>query len=178
MGAIESFAHVPLIEGPKTLQQVSGEIGAAAERKPTWMWWAAFLISSLLLVTGAVAVVYEFRTGVGTWGVNNTVGWAFAITNFVFWKGIRHPKLQKRGVGHNLLSILIRYSAGDDTYIFVLKFSFLERSFIGESFEFLEPLFNDDVPLSSMSGNHNEFLKVSDEAFRFFDILFFAEFHQ
>jgi molybdopterin-containing oxidoreductase family membrane subunit len=29
-------------------------------------------------------------TGVGTWGLNTTVGWAFDITNFVFWVGIGH----------------------------------------------------------------------------------------
>ncbi|MAT39642.1 MAG: hydrogenase [Ectothiorhodospiraceae bacterium] len=29
-------------------------------------------------------------TGIGTWGLNNTVGWAFDITNFVFWVGIGH----------------------------------------------------------------------------------------
>lgn len=90
MGVIQSIARPPLIEGQKTLQQVSREIGAAAERKPTWLWWVAFLISSASLLVGAVAVAYEFKTGVGTWGVNSTVGWAFAITNFVFWIGIGH----------------------------------------------------------------------------------------
>jgi molybdopterin-containing oxidoreductase family membrane subunit len=29
-------------------------------------------------------------TGIGTWGLNRTVGWAFDITNFVFWIGIGH----------------------------------------------------------------------------------------
>ena len=28
--------------------------------------------------------------GIGTWGLNKTVGWAFDITNFVFWVGIGH----------------------------------------------------------------------------------------
>jgi molybdopterin-containing oxidoreductase family membrane subunit len=30
------------------------------------------------------------RTGIGTWGLNRTIGWAFDITNFVFWIGIGH----------------------------------------------------------------------------------------
>jgi molybdopterin-containing oxidoreductase family membrane subunit len=30
------------------------------------------------------------RTGIGIWGLNRTVGWAFDITNFVFWIGIGH----------------------------------------------------------------------------------------
>ncbi|MBS2025602.1 MAG: polysulfide reductase NrfD, partial [Deltaproteobacteria bacterium] len=29
-------------------------------------------------------------TGIGTWGLNRTIGWAFDITNFVFWVGIGH----------------------------------------------------------------------------------------
>src|SRR5207249_56915 len=29
-------------------------------------------------------------TGIGTWGLNSSVGWAFDITNFVFWIGIGH----------------------------------------------------------------------------------------
>ena len=29
-------------------------------------------------------------TGVGTWGNNIPVGWAWGITNFVFWIGIGH----------------------------------------------------------------------------------------
>ncbi|HZP01467.1 MAG TPA: NrfD/PsrC family molybdoenzyme membrane anchor subunit [Terriglobia bacterium] len=90
MGVAELISHPPLIEGEKTLQQVSAEIGAAAERKPTWLWWLAFLMSSGTLLVGAAAVAYEFSLGVGTWGVNSTVGWAFAITNFVFWIGIGH----------------------------------------------------------------------------------------
>ena len=33
---------------------------------------------------------YQIATGIGTWGLNRTVGWAFDITNFVFWVGIGH----------------------------------------------------------------------------------------
>jgi len=31
-----------------------------------------------------------FVTGIGSWGLNRTVGWGFDITNFVFWVGIGH----------------------------------------------------------------------------------------
>src|SRR5213078_2425400 len=33
---------------------------------------------------------YQISTGVGTWGNNIPVGWAWDITNFVFWIGIGH----------------------------------------------------------------------------------------
>ena len=35
-------------------------------------------------------VTYLFAKGIGIWGLNNAVGWAFDITNFVFWIGIGH----------------------------------------------------------------------------------------
>ena len=47
-------------------------------------------VSSTALVVGVVAVWYQIATGIGTWGLNKTVGWAFDITNFVFWVGIGH----------------------------------------------------------------------------------------
>ena len=34
--------------------------------------------------------LYVISTGIGVWGMNQTVGWAFDITNFVFWVGIGH----------------------------------------------------------------------------------------
>ncbi len=37
-----------------------------------------------------IAVTYQIKFGIGTWGLNKTVGWAFDITNFVFWVGIGH----------------------------------------------------------------------------------------
>ncbi len=37
-----------------------------------------------------MSVCYQIATGIGTWGLNKTVGWAFDITNFVFWVGIGH----------------------------------------------------------------------------------------
>ena len=43
-----------------------------------------------LLGLGVFAAVYLISTGVGVWGLNQPVGWAFDITNFVFWVGIGH----------------------------------------------------------------------------------------
>jgi molybdopterin-containing oxidoreductase family membrane subunit len=34
--------------------------------------------------------VFTLSTGIGTWGLNKTVGWAWDITNFVWWVGIGH----------------------------------------------------------------------------------------
>ena len=60
------------------------------ERGPGKSWWAAFLVALSALALGAVLVGYTITTGIGVWGLNRTVGWGFAITNFVFWVGIGH----------------------------------------------------------------------------------------
>jgi len=83
-------ARPPLIEGDKRLAQVTLDVSGALERRAGVLWWAAFLASLLLLAGGVAAVSYQVATGIGTWGLNNTVGWAFDITNFVFWIGIGH----------------------------------------------------------------------------------------
>jgi len=80
----------PLIDGNKSLDQVTSDICHPMDCKPTPWWWAAFLLSLTALTVGVVAVWYQIATGIGTWGLNKTVGWAFDITNFVFWVGIGH----------------------------------------------------------------------------------------
>jgi len=37
-----------------------------------------------------ISIAWLFWTGIGVWGNNNSVGWAWDITNFVFWIGIGH----------------------------------------------------------------------------------------
>ena len=80
----------PLVAGNKTPGQVTNDISAPLERKPGALWWAAFVPAVLALILGVVTVTYQIATGIGTWGLNKTVGWAFDITNFVFWVGIGH----------------------------------------------------------------------------------------
>ena len=44
----------------------------------------------MIAVFGLFCLGYQISTGVGTWGLNHPVGWAWDITNFVFWIGIGH----------------------------------------------------------------------------------------
>jgi molybdopterin-containing oxidoreductase family membrane subunit len=78
------------VRGDAALAAVSQDICAPLERRATLLWWLAFLTALALLVLGTAAVSYQIATGIGTWGLNRTVGWAFDITNFVFWIGIGH----------------------------------------------------------------------------------------
>jgi len=80
----------PLIHGDKSLAEVTRDVCAPMDRRPGALWWSAFLISAGVAGVGLLAIGYQISTGVGTWGLNRTVGWAFDITNFVFWIGIGH----------------------------------------------------------------------------------------
>ena len=61
---------------------------------PVWKGYRGFW--PLLLITGGgalllfSAIVYTLITGIGLWGNDNTVVWAYAIINFVWWIGIGH----------------------------------------------------------------------------------------
>ena len=63
--------------------------GAVENRAPRW-WWVAFAVTSGIAGFGLFCLGYQISTGVGTWGLNHPVGWAWDITNFVFWIGIGH----------------------------------------------------------------------------------------
>ncbi len=60
------------------------------EAKPNKLWLMAMGISSIALAIGLFSITYTLFVGIGSWGLNKTVGWAFDITNFVFWVGIGH----------------------------------------------------------------------------------------
>ncbi len=88
---LRGYGHVlPLIEGNKSYSQVTEEVFSTTEKMPPLKWWLALSVSFSLLLLGVWAVTQTVTRGIGTWGLNRTVGWAFDITNFVFWVGIGH----------------------------------------------------------------------------------------
>jgi len=90
MSEVVSVLREPLVDGDRQLADVTSDIARPLEGKPTRLWWIGFLVAGSMLLLGIVAVAYQFMLGIGTWGLNRTVGWAFDITNFVFWVGIGH----------------------------------------------------------------------------------------
>ena len=84
------LADVPLIGGNKSAADVTRDVVGALDATPSALWWGGLALSSTALMLGTVAIVYQISTGIGTWGLNRTIGWAFDITNFVFWIGIGH----------------------------------------------------------------------------------------
>lgn len=90
-----SDAHVSelrqrLITEDRTYKQISEDILDTLEEKPSKGWLIGFSISALILTIGFFTVAYQVGTGIGTWGLNKTIGWSWDITNFVFWVGIGH----------------------------------------------------------------------------------------
>ena len=82
--------RAPLILGAPTFHAITEAVARPLERKPTRGWWICFLASLSLLGLLGVSIAWLFWEGIGVWGLNNPVGWAFDITNFVFWVGIGH----------------------------------------------------------------------------------------
>ncbi|MEO7730178.1 MAG: NrfD/PsrC family molybdoenzyme membrane anchor subunit [Kofleriaceae bacterium] len=78
------------IAGAPTLKQVTDDIARPMEGKPTKLWYVLFAVAVLCLIDLLVMATYLIANGIGVWGLNNSVGWAFDITNFVFWIGIGH----------------------------------------------------------------------------------------
>ncbi len=86
----ESTVREPLILGDKTWHQITEDISFPVEGKANKWWWIVFSISALTALYGIGCLAYTIGTGIGTWGANKTVGWAWDITNFVWWVGIGH----------------------------------------------------------------------------------------
>jgi Ni/Fe-hydrogenase subunit HybB-like protein len=83
-------APPPLVEGNHDFASLSELIcGLVEKRAPLW-WWLAFLVCGSLGLIGALATIYVISTGLGIWGMNQTVGWGLPIGTFVFWIGIGH----------------------------------------------------------------------------------------
>src|SRR3954454_10501580 len=69
------------VDGHPTLAQITDEIAHPLEAMPGKGWWICFGIAVLALLNLLGAVSWLFYKGIGVWGLNNSVGWAFDITN-------------------------------------------------------------------------------------------------
>jgi Ni/Fe-hydrogenase subunit HybB-like protein len=87
---VTSSVRPPLVTGGKTAHDVTNDICKQIEGKPTKLWFFALTISLLLLSFGVYTLAITWWEGIGVWGLNKTVGWAWDITNFVWWVGIGH----------------------------------------------------------------------------------------
>ena len=81
----------PILPPQQSLGDVTDQIALIPLRFPTRRrWLIALACSSLLLLLFVVSVTVLFTRGVGVWGLNIPINWAFAIHNYVWWLGIGH----------------------------------------------------------------------------------------
>jgi Ni/Fe-hydrogenase subunit HybB-like protein len=81
----------PIVGPGHTFATVTDKIASLVlTRKTPLGWFIGFGVVFALLNMLLVALAYLLFKGVGIWGINIPVGWAFAIINFVWWIGIGH----------------------------------------------------------------------------------------
>jgi Ni/Fe-hydrogenase subunit HybB-like protein len=93
----------PLIEGNKSIGQITKEVALPMEMRPGLWWYIAFVLSSIAAVFGFYAIYITVYKGIGTWGVNNSVAWGWEIVNFVWWIGIGHA-----GTAFSIFLLILR----------------------------------------------------------------------
>ena len=79
----------PLLAQDQNLASISARVSDIALTRRfgrVWRWGMAVALALTLLLACGIAIL--LRKGVGIWGINMPVAWAFAIGNYVWWIGI------------------------------------------------------------------------------------------
>ena len=87
---VVSKVREPLITGGKTYHDITEDICKPVEQNPPKTWLAAMGFALILLFSGGYFLGDMLWNGIGKWGLNKSVQWAWDITNFVWWVGIGH----------------------------------------------------------------------------------------
>ncbi len=86
----EELKAPPVLVGNLSLGSLDDQVHSHVFTRPPRAWFIAFAIASSALLIGLALIGYTFWLGIGAWGNNVPVAWAFDIINFVFWVGIGH----------------------------------------------------------------------------------------
>ena len=86
----EASIREPLILGEKTYKDITDDVIRPIEGKASKLWYIFFTVAVITALYGIGQILYLLGTGVGVWGLNKTINWAWDITNFVWWVGIGH----------------------------------------------------------------------------------------
>lgn len=79
-----------LVQGNSTYKSITDDVSRIVETGTPREWWIAFLFSVVVAGMMFGMLGYLVVTGIGAWGNNSPIGWAWDITNFVWWIGIGH----------------------------------------------------------------------------------------
>ena len=83
-------AGQPYLLGHPTDAALSDKLLGVVWRPRSRLWWGAFALSGAGTILLFVMIARTLTTGIGLWGNNIPVAWAFGIVNFVWWIGIGH----------------------------------------------------------------------------------------
>lgn len=86
----DDVARPPLVLNKRTMGWISSYVSTIVESKTPLWWYISIAITSPIALITPLLLCYLVATGVGVWGNNSPVAWAWDITNFVFWIGIGH----------------------------------------------------------------------------------------
>lgn len=86
----QSPLRTPLIDGTKTYGSITSDILNPMMNKAGKLWYLGMTVATMAMLFGVFMIFWTVWQGIGTWGENRTVGWAFEITTFVWWIGIGH----------------------------------------------------------------------------------------
>ena len=85
----DALDRAPLLAPGQSLAGVTDHVSDIVLTRPTGrLWLAAFALSLALTGLLATGIVWLLMRGVGIWGLNMPVAWAFAIANYVWWIAI------------------------------------------------------------------------------------------
>src|SRR6266542_1783764 len=88
--AEREISRAPLVLNRRNFSWRTERISGVVEQPALRGWLVAFTITASAATLGLICLGYQIYKGVGTCGNNIPVGWAWDITNFVFWIGIGH----------------------------------------------------------------------------------------
>ncbi len=89
-GPIQDIGEKHLVVPGTSFKKITEAVSRVTENPAPRGWWIMFLTAVMFTGVLGIAIGYLFFRGVGVWGNNSPVGWAWDITNFVWWVGIGH----------------------------------------------------------------------------------------
>ncbi|MEM1115827.1 MAG: NrfD/PsrC family molybdoenzyme membrane anchor subunit [Bacteroidota bacterium] len=89
-GTPKTLEEEPLVRGNLSFHDVTEMVAVHSEKKTPGLWYLAFGAAVSVAGIMGLSLAVLVWNGPGVWGVNNPVGWGWAIVNFVFWVGIGH----------------------------------------------------------------------------------------
>jgi len=90
VSTVDYTRELSVLEGKHALRELDDLIAKPLEIKPDKKFYIALAIALSMTGLLVLGLALTFYYGIGMWGNNIPVGWAFDIVNFVFWVGIGH----------------------------------------------------------------------------------------